>query len=131
VDASDKAGNTSSQSVGYKVAYSICVLYDQSKAHKLGSTVPIKLQLCGATGANASTAAVVPVVTGLTQSDSTASGDVADTGNANPDAGFRYDATLNGYIFNLSTKGLATGTWILRFTVPGDPVSHAVQFDVR
>jgi hypothetical protein len=107
------------------------VLYDQGKSHKLGSTVPIKLQLCDASGVNASTAAIVPVVTGLTQSDSTASGDVMESSSANPDAGFRYDATLNGYIYNLSTKGLATGTWVLSFTIPGDPVTHTVQFDVR
>ena len=50
---------------------------------------------------------------------------------ANPDFDFRYDASLPGYIYNLSTKGLATGTWALNFTIPGDPTSHSVQFDVR
>jgi len=32
-----------------------------------------------------------------------------DTGNANPDFDFRYDATINGYVFNLGTKGYASG----------------------
>ena len=32
-------------------------------------------------------------------------------GNANPDETFRYDAGLAGYIYNLRTSPLATGTW--------------------
>jgi hypothetical protein len=131
VNAGDKAGNTSRQAVSYRVGFNVCALYDQSKAYKLGSTVPVKLQLCDARGANMSTAGTLPIATGLTQTDSTASGDVADAGSANPDSAFRFDAALNGYIYNLSTRGLATGTWVLSFTVPGDPVNHAVQFDVR
>ena len=54
-----------------------------------------------------------------------------DAGNANPDNAFRYDATLGGYIYNLSTKGLTQGTWKLTFTVAGDPVEHSVTFGVR
>ena len=53
------------------------------------------------------------------------------SGNANPDNNFRFDATLNGYIYNLSTKGLSTGTWQLSFTVAGDPIIHVVQFDLK
>ena len=131
VNANDNAGNASNQSVSYKVSYNICVLFDQSKSYKLGSTVPIKLQLCDAKSVNFSSAGIVVHTTGLAQKDSTASVDVADSGNANPDNDFRYDATLNGYIFNLSTKGLATGTWLLNFNVSGDPISHSVQFDVK
>jgi hypothetical protein len=40
-------------------------------------------------------------------------------GNANPDNDFRFDATLGpsgGYIFNLSTGGLASGTYSSQFT---------------
>ena len=52
-------------------------------------------------------------------------------GSANPDSNFRYDATLNGYIYNLSTSGLSSGTWQLNFKVAGDPIPHAETFDVR
>jgi hypothetical protein len=44
-----------------------------------------------------------------------------DTGNSNPRFDFRYDATLAGYVFNLSTKGYASGTYSLNFTVGTDP----------
>lgn len=46
---------------------------------------------------------------------------------------FRFDSTLGtagGYIFNLSTSGLAGGTYRLQFTAPGDPESHSVNFGV-
>ena len=33
--------------------------------------------------------------------------------------------------FNQSTKVLTTGTYMLSFTVAGDPVIHTVQFQVR
>jgi len=46
---------------------------------------------------------------------------IADSGNANPDYTFRYDPTLGGasggYIFNLSTKGLRPGQYVLSFYV--------------
>ncbi len=70
----------------------------------------------------------------LTKSDNSASSVVDDSGAANsPDMNFRYDATLNGYIFNLSTKGLTTGTWVVTFTVNGvsDPSYYYVHFDVK
>ena len=53
---------------------------------------------------------------------------VEDSGNANADGNFRYDASLQGYIFNLSTVGLAIGTWELQFTVSGDPTTHTARF---
>jgi hypothetical protein len=131
VDATDNVGHMASQSVGYTVAYNICALYDETRAYRSGSTVPIKLQLCDAAGANHSAAAIVLNAAGLTKQDNTASGNVEDSGNANPDDNFRYDEELEGYIFNLSTDGLTTGTWVLSFTVTGDPMPHTVQFDVR
>ncbi len=36
----------------------------------------------------------------------------ADWGNT-----FRYDPEANQYIFNLGTKGLSTGTWVLQIVI--------------
>ncbi len=131
--ATDKAGNSATANVTYTVGYKVCALYDQTKAHKLGSTVPIKLQLCDANGANVSAAGVVVHASSLLNLDSSASANVDDSGAANsPDNDFRYNATLGttgGYIYNLSTKGLTVGTWQLSFTASG--ASYAVTFDVR
>ena len=52
-------------------------------------------------------------------------------GNANPDNNFRYDASLNGYSFNLSTAGLATGTYKFNFTINGGTQLYSVPFQVK
>jgi hypothetical protein len=117
-------------------AYEVSPLFTQSgsgKAYKLGSTVPIKLQILDANGSNVSSSALVVRALGLTQ---TAGGSddatILSPGNSNPDSDFRYDATLQGYVFNLSTKNLRAGTWKLMFSVNGqaDP-SYAVLFDIK
>jgi hypothetical protein len=112
--------------------YRSCRLYDASKAHRLGSTVPLTVQLCDAAGANLSSADRTLTATGLVKVDGTASSPLADdSGNANPGSAFRYDAALGGYVYNLSTKGLSRGTWELRFTATGSSARLALPFDVR
>jgi hypothetical protein len=61
-------------------------------------------------------------------------GPVEDAGRANPDYNFRYDPLLGGtggYIFNLSTSGLGTGTYVLGFRAGGDPTVYTVQLKVK
>jgi hypothetical protein len=58
-------------------------------------------------------------------------GTLDDSGHANPDFDFRYDAALGGYSFNLNTAGLATGTYNLNFTAGADPVVHSAPFTVK
>ena len=114
--------------------FNICVLYDQTKSAKSGSTVPIKLQLCDANGNDLSSAAIVVQGTSLAALSSEPPGQLEASGNANPDDNFRFDSTLGptgGYIFNLSTKGLGIGTWGLNFIATGDPTNHQVQFGVK
>jgi hypothetical protein len=134
VTATDLAGNTTSQTVTYTVAYQVCALYDQSKSYKAGSTVPLKLQLCDTNSANFSSSSLVVHAIGLTKIDNTASNDLASGTPANPDNNFRYDPALGGsggYIYNLSTKGLSTGTWAMDFTVTGYSQTHRILFDLK
>ena len=131
VNARDNAGNTSSKTVSYRVAYAVNPLFDQSKAVKSGSTLPIKLQLTDVAGANQSSSAIVVTAIRVVQLSNNAPGALQDAGNANPDFNFRYDAALGGYVFNLKTTGYATGTYRLDFQVSGDPVTHSVQFQVK
>jgi hypothetical protein len=57
---------------------------------------------------------------------------VVDSGNANPDYQFRYDAKLGGYIFNLSTRGLAPGRYGLTFYVGTErSFFYSVAFQVK
>jgi hypothetical protein len=111
------------------VNYGIVPLFDQTKAAKSGSTIPIKLELTNAGGGNISSASIAVTAIRLVQVSSSATFDVMDSGNANPDNNFRYDGS--GYIFNLGTNGLGTGTYELVFTVSGDPSTHTVAFQVR
>ncbi|HJR90780.1 MAG TPA: DNA/RNA non-specific endonuclease [Aeromicrobium sp.] len=132
VTASDIAGNTTSRSVSYSVGYSICALYDQTKAHKAGSTVPIRLQVCNNSGTSVSSPAISVVATGVVRLADNVPGVLEDSGKANPDNQFRFVPAGGGaYVFNLSTKGLAPGTYALVFMVASDPTPHTVQFQVR
>jgi hypothetical protein len=116
------------------VSFGEKLLYDPTKAVNSGSTLPLKIQLSNAAGADVSSASIVITAVGLVQVSSNATYDVQDSGNANPDDVFRFDPTLGptgGYIFNLSTKGLTTGTYNLIYTVQGDPVQHSLSFQIR
>src|SRR5436190_21321687 len=83
------------------VNFGICVLYDQTKAAKSGSTIPIKLQLCNSAGVNQSSPNVVVTAVGVRMISVTAWGEVEDAGNANPDFNFRYSSGM--YMYNLQT----------------------------
>jgi hypothetical protein len=118
---------------GLTVSYNLCPLYDSSKAVKSGAAYPIKLYVCTITGADVSSPGIVLNATKVTQIAGF-SGPVEDAGNANPDGNFRYDATLGpsgGYIFNLKTTGLTTGTYNLNFTVSGVSSSYTTPFGVK
>lgn len=129
VTATDMAGNTAGTTVVYAVAYNHCVLFDTSKAHKAGSTIPIKLNLCDAAGGNVSNASVPVVATGVALVSTSAPGALIDSGNANPDNQFRF--ADGSYIFNLSLKGFSQGTYAMTFTAGNDPTTHSVQFQVK
>lgn len=129
----DSNFNGSSVGVTQQVTYGICALYDQTRSVNSGATFPIKLYLCDSSGNNLSSSAIVLHALQVTNISGFA-GDPESPGNANPDNDFRFDSTLGpsgGYIFNLKTTGLATGTYSLTFTVTGDPVSHSVNFGVK
>jgi hypothetical protein len=113
------------------VTNNVCLLFDNTRSAKIGSTLPIKLQLCDAAGVNASALSIVVNATNLVQVSTAASSTVVDAGDANPDGNFRFDTSLAGYIFNLKTTGLSIGTWQLNFTANGDPAPHSVTFSVK
>jgi microsomal dipeptidase-like Zn-dependent dipeptidase len=126
VTATDRVNHLTSVSHPYNVAFAVCALYDSTVTKKAGSTVPIKLQLCDAGSANLSAASIPVHAVGVTRMSTNTPVELA-----NPDFDFRYDATLGGYIFNLSTKGFSAGTYALLFTAGNDPTTHTATFAVR
>lgn len=132
VTATDNVGNTATPStVNYTVAYGVQALYDQTRAHKSGSTIPIKIRLVDANGANVSTPSLLPHAISVIQVSSQASTEFGDAGNSNPDFNFRYDATLGGYIFNLQTTGMGTGSYMLNFIAGSPQPVYSVGFQIR
>ena len=133
VTATDAAGNTATATVTYTVGYGVCALYDQTKAHKSGGTIPVKLRLCDASGANLSSEGVTVTALGTVRLSDFAPGEVEDSGQANPDDDFRFTTFdgAGGYVFNLKTTGLTTGTYVLVFKAGGDPVTHGVRFQIK
>ena len=130
--ATDASLNATTATQTVTVAYNLCLLYDPTRAVKLGSTIPIKLQLCAADGTNMSSASAVPHATTLVRTGTATTSVADDSGNANPDSDFRYDATLGGtggYIYNLSTKNLTAGAWQMQFTLNG--VTYGAAFQVK
>jgi hypothetical protein len=103
-----------------------------SSVFKLGSTVPVKFQLTGASapikGGLVGSAYLNPqlVTTNLTApvNETTITED-ADQGSA-----FRYDSTANQYIYNWSTKGLSSGVYRLYLNL-GDGVTRFVDVGLR
>ena len=130
VTSLDNVGNRSSAGASYSVAYNICPLY-AVVAKQSGSAYPIKIRLCDASGNNMSTPSVAVNAVSVTRLSSNTPVTLDDVGDANPDFDFRYDATLAGYILNLSTKGYSTGTYRLDFTAGNDPVVHSALFAVK
>ena len=129
--ATDSSNNVGSATRTVKVGYNWSnflqpINDDGSSIFKLGSTVPVKFQLIGASsGATITAHLYLAQVSGSVigtevEAVSTAA---ADTGNQ-----FRY--TGGQYVFNLSTKGLSTGTWQLRVDL-GDGVLHTVLISLK
>jgi hypothetical protein len=100
-----------------------------SSIFKLGRTVPVKFRL---TGASAGISNLVAHLSVTTLSDGLAGNDVDTDPDYVPDGGntFRYDASGGQYIFNLSTKSLSQGTWVLQIDL-GDGVKRTVQIGLR
>ncbi len=104
---------------------------DGSRVFKLGSTVPVKFQLTGASGTFVSTATArltVEQVSGTTPVGTPI--DATPSGGANTGDLFRYDSTSNQYVFNLSTKPLLVGKWQLQVRLD-DGTEHTVQIGLR
>jgi hypothetical protein len=132
--ATDAAGNSASCPQEVTVRYAGLAIEPPVNANgssifKLGRTVPVKLRL---TGESAGTSCAIArlylaqisnAVTGSeVEAESTAA---ATSGNL-----FRYDASADQYVFNLSTDSLSAGTWQLRIDL-GDGVLYTVNLSLR
>ena len=122
VNAADKAGNTATASVSYRVTFGFCgVSVSARTLIRANSTVPLRLTLCDGRGSPAAGAARLVAAS--------IDGQPVEAPPANPGNVFR-EVGRSSYLYNLSTKGLAAGPHELIVRVDGDPVDHAVRFSV-
>jgi hypothetical protein len=102
---------------------------DGSSIFKLGSTVPVKFALTGASAGISNLSARLY----LQRTGAGATGSVLEaisTSNATTGNLFRYDSTSNQYVFNLATKTLSAGAYQLRIDL-GDGVLRTVNISLR
>jgi hypothetical protein len=131
VAASDAVGNDRTASVTYYVGYGVCLLYNPDQPAKNGnSTIPIKIELCDANRADQSSSALRVTAVQLAGPSTNLPNNAGQSGKD-----FRFDATLGqggGYIYNLSTKGLVSGSYSLVFTVENEAggLTHVAPFTV-
>src|SRR5262249_23597103 len=142
----DTLGNTGSKTDSYSVMYAssgTCsgepghvirqpINADGTSIFKQGSTVPAKFRVCDANGNSMGTAGVVTsfkvvqVIAGTVSS--TVNEDVVST---TPDSAFRWDASAQQWIFNISTKPLTVGNTYLYNVTLNDTSVIAFQFGLK
>jgi hypothetical protein len=113
------------------IYYDVRTLTDLSHVFNAGRTIPIKLQLTDAAGNSLSSADISVLAIGLYQVNADQSRtqvSLQDAGGSNPNDLFRYDSSIGGYIFNLSTKGLGAGTYVFDWMAGDDPTTHELGF---
>jgi hypothetical protein len=134
--SSDTAGNTTTATFTVTVTYQAPtggsffqqpVNGDGSSIFKLGSTVPVKFAL---TGASANITNLVAKLYVAKVSNGIEGTLVEATTNGAADAGNQFRYSGGQYIFNLSTKTLSTGTWVVKADL-GDGVDHSVHISLR
>lgn len=130
--ATDTAGNMATGSFSVKITVSWSGLLPPvtthgDKAFKLGSTIPIKFQLTGASAGITDLTARL-FLTKLSDTPGVIEVEASSTSAATTGNLFRY--TDGQYIFNLGTKGLSVGRWLLRIDM-GDGVVRTVDISLR
>ena len=133
--AKDLAGNEIVRTISYKVVYAFGgvlqpINADGSSVYKLGSTAPAKFQLKDANGTLVSSAIAKLNYAKVDSTVTTAVNEVISTAASTTDNLFRYDATANQYIYNLSTKNLSEGKYKLNVTLD-DGETYSVQIGIR
>jgi hypothetical protein len=87
---------------------------DTSSVFKQGSTVPAKFRVCDANGSSVSTPGLVVSFQQIATINGVLTAVNEPVDSTTPDTGFRWSATDQLWIFNMSTKNLSarsTGTW--------------------
>jgi len=132
--ATDDSGNFAQQQFTVHVVYNFIgfqmpLRNDGSSIFRSPRPIPIRFQLTAADGTFVSNATATLAVFKVTD-DVLGSIEVESVGDANEDNFFRFDTQTNTYIYNLSTRGYTSGTYLLRVAL-NDGTLHEVFVSVR
>jgi len=111
------------------VTYGVKLEYNNSVTYKAGSTIPLAILLVDANGNDANTTKTTVTATGLALASSPNTPVAIPAGNP---AGGKFTPDNDGdeWFFNFKTTGLAAGTYVLTYTISGDPIVHTLTFIV-
>jgi hypothetical protein len=144
--------NSTSGTVHDSIGYSVCggavgpgdvilppINIDGSSVYqrKGGSTIPVKFRVCNASGASISNPAAVFTPNGGTLTMLSAVRGTIDNVNESgitdvPDVAFRWDASGQQWIFNMSTSNLSSGnTYMFRINLAYAPASITFVVGVK
>lgn len=131
----DLAGNSVSKSWSVTIEYKYIgflqpVDPDGKSVFKWKSTVPVKFQLTDYNGNYISTAKAYMKTAKITDQVTGDDIEAVSTSTATEGNLFRYDATSNQYIFNLATKPLSVGTYLLKAEL-GDGQTITQQISLK
>ena len=112
-------------------AYRICAKYDETQENLIGSTIPIKVQLCDESGRNISTSSIQLTAVSIDNGQYQVPANYV--GNTNYGNVFRFGQ--KSYIYNLDTGAVAdvsAGNHTLHIAVDGNEYSgYVVGFVLR
>ena len=133
--ATDTSGNMAAATQKVTVKYAFAgilkpINQDGSSLFKAGSTIPVKFHLKDSKGAYVSTANATLSYAKLTDNVSKTALEAVSTSNSTTGNAFRYDATSNQYIFNMNTKGLTPGTYLLTINLD-DGMAYFVKISLK
>jgi hypothetical protein len=113
--------------------FQVCLLYDSTRPHKSGSTIPIKLAVCGARGHNLSSPQLqLRAISISPTSNPTLILPINDSGNANKGSVFRFIGKQKGsYISNLDTSALKADTYAMKIQVENSTNILTVHFTLK
>ncbi len=129
--ATDAFGNTASKSFTVKVIFHWFGLLSPisntgNSVFQHGSTIPVKFKLANGIDNAVANLTLAKITNGVAGPEQNA----VSSGNANDGNLFRFDPCDKIYIFNLSTKGLATGLWRLHIDLH-DGETHTVNITLK
>jgi hypothetical protein len=132
VTAVDNVSNTATQTFTVTVKYKVCYLYNENKPQPATGAVPIKIQLCDASGNNLSDSTIVLTATRVDDGAFALEPQDSGSSNSDPTFEFRWNDSLVGYIYNLNVDGIEAGDHVLHFTVSTTPgVEYSAVFKTK